>query len=92
MEQPRTINLDGISYDVAQFTPGVQQAVMIYNKFAVQLQDQQLEVMKTQAAMQQVGNQITEAVKTELASKQAANDEKEPEANGQAGEPEMADD
>lgn len=66
MEQPRTINLDGVSYDVEQFSPGVQNAVSIYNKFSLQLQDQQLEVMKTQAALQQVGGQITEAVKTEL--------------------------
>jgi hypothetical protein len=72
MEQPRTINLDGISYDVSQFSQGVQQAVAIYNKFNGQLQDQQLEVMKTQAAIQQVGAQITEAVKKELAEKQAA--------------------
>lgn len=66
MEQPKTINLDGVSYDVDQFSQGIQQAVMIYNKFSGQLQDQQLEVMKTQAALQQVGNQITEAVKKEL--------------------------
>ena len=91
MEQPRTINLDGISYDVTQFTPGVQQAVMIYNKFASQLQDQQLEVMKTQAAMQQVGQQITEAVKSELEAKKSANDEAAEKPNGSAGEPEMAD-
>jgi len=84
MDQPRTINLDGISYDVDQFSQGVQQAVMIYNKFAGQLQDQQLEVMKTQAALQQVGNQITEAVKKELDEKkkkaEAANGEDKEEA------------
>ena len=96
MEQPRTINLDGISYDIDQFTPGVQQAVMIYNKFAGQLQDQQLEVMKTQAALQQVGNQITEAVQKELATKKAkpedGAEENEPESNGKAGEPAMVND
>lgn len=66
MEQPRTINLDGVSYEVERFSQGVQHAVLIYNKFTAQLQDQQLEVMKTQAALQQVGSQITEAVKKEL--------------------------
>ena len=71
-EQARTINLDGESYDLDQFSPGVQQAVAIYNKFTVQLQDQQLEVMKTQAALQQVGQQITEAVKKELEDKAAS--------------------
>jgi hypothetical protein len=71
MDQPKTINLDGVSHEVDQFSPGVQQAVAIYNKFSLELQDQQLEVMKTQAALQQVGNQITEAVKAELAAKDA---------------------
>lgn len=74
MEQARTLTLDNISYDVAQFSPGVQQAVAIYNKFAAQLQDHQLEVMKTQAAMQQVSAQISEAVQKELADKKAAAD------------------
>lgn len=102
MEQPRTINLDGISYDVAQFSPGVQQAVLIYNKFSAQLQDQQLEVMKTQAALQQVGMQISEAVQKELEAKKngrAANEEgggrgdgEEHIKNGKDGEPVMTDD
>lgn len=98
MEQPKTINLDGTQYDIDQFSPGVQQAVFIYNKFAAQLQDQQLEVMKTQAAIQQVGQQITEAVQKELAEKEAEKAETEgvqdvestPVTNGAAGEPHMA--
>ena len=73
--EPKTINIDGVSYEVAQFSQGVQQAVAIYNKFNGQLQEQQLEVMKTQAALQQIGGQITEAVKKELDEKPAANDE-----------------
>lgn len=97
MEQPRTINLDGISYDIAQFSQGVQQAVEIYNIFAGQLKTQQLEVMKTQAALQQVGAQITEAVNKELDAKRNPDkgDTKEPEpvpTNGKGGEPHMADD
>lgn len=100
MEQARTINLDGISYDVEQFSQGVQQAVMIYNKFAGQLQDQQLEVMKTQAALQQVGNQITEAVQKELEAKKEADapvedgavvDAPFTEVNGAGGDAVMAD-
>jgi len=94
MEQPRTINLDGTSYDIDQFSPGVQQAVFIYNKFSAQLQDQQLEVMKTQAALQQVGQQITEAVQKELAEKEAEAAEtgtsEAKVSNGAAGEPHMA--
>lgn len=88
MEAPRTINLDGQTYNVDQFSQGVQQAVAIYNKFSVQLQDQQLEVMKTQAALQQVGTQITEAVKAELAEKGDKGDESPAtEANSAAQPP-----
>ena len=64
-----SITLDGISYDVTQFSQGVQQAVAIYNQFQVDLQKAQLEVIKSQSAMQTVGAQIGEAVKRELAEK-----------------------
>lgn len=67
-----SITLDGISYDVNQFSQGVQQAVGIYNQFQADLQKAQLEVIKSQAALQSVGGQIAEAVKKELAEKAAA--------------------
>lgn len=72
MDQARSINVDGISYDVSQFSQGVQQAVGIYNVFQSDLQKAQLEVIKAQAAMQSVSSQIVEAVKRELAEKAAA--------------------
>lgn len=71
-EAAKTITLDGISYDVAQFSQGVQQAIGIYNVFNADLQKAQLDVMKNQAALQTIGAQITEAVKKELADKKAA--------------------
>lgn len=70
-DQARTITLDGISYDVGQFSQGVQNAIGIYNGFNADLQKEQMNVMKTQAAMQTIGAQIGEAVKAELAAKQA---------------------
>jgi len=72
MEQARSITVDGISYDVAQFSQAVQQAVGIYNSFQADLQKSQLEVIKTQEALKSVGAQIGEAVKKELADKAAA--------------------
>ena len=69
--QPNSINVDGENHEIKQFSPGIQQAVFLYNKFSAQLQEQQIEVMKTQAALQQIGMQITEAVKIELAQKAA---------------------
>lgn len=69
MEQAqRTITVEGQVHNVDQFSAGIQQAVLIYNKFQQQLQDEQLAVMKTQAALSQVGGQITEGVKQELAA------------------------
>jgi len=70
-DQARTITLDGISYDVAQFSQGVQNAIGIYNTFNADLQREQMAAMKSQAAMQTIGAQIGEAVKAELAAKQA---------------------
>lgn len=71
-EQARTITLDGISYDVAQFSEQVQSAVGIYNTFSTQLQAEQIAVLKTQSAMQGLGAQIAQAVRKELDEKKAA--------------------
>jgi hypothetical protein len=71
-EQARTITLDGIAYDIAQFSEGVQQAVSIYNAIQADLGKHQLEVIKCQAALQNVGAQISGAVKKELEEKKAA--------------------
>jgi hypothetical protein len=82
----KTITLDGISYDVSQFSEGVQQAITIYNSFSADLQKAQLEVVKTQAAMQSVGAQIAAAVKKELEEKKAAAEkaaEKSAETSGE---------
>ena len=73
-----TIRLGGKPYGlppnliVAQFSPEVQQAVGIYNTFSADLQKAQLDVIKCQAALQNVGSQISAAVKAELEKKAAA--------------------
>lgn len=72
IDQSRTITLDGVSHEVAQFSEGVQQAIHIYNTFVADLEKSQLETVKCQAAMQTVGNQISAAVKRELEEKAAA--------------------
>ncbi len=70
--ETKTITIDGISYAVDQFSQGVQSAIGIYNTFQAELQKEQLAVVKTQSAMQTVGNQIADAVKKELAEKAEA--------------------
>lgn len=79
-DQAQTITLDGVSYALDQFSPQVQQAVDIYNAFQADLTKEQLAVIKTQAAVQNLGAQISEAVKKELADKAAKVAEGEAEA------------
>lgn len=71
----QSITLDGISYALDQFTPAVQQAVGIYNAIAADLSKAQIEVVKSQAAMQHISAQISDTVKKELAEKAATEGE-----------------
>lgn len=67
MEQAaQTLTIDGVNHEVTNFSPAIQQAVGIYNTFQADLQKAQMEVVKVQAALQSIGNQISEAVKAEL--------------------------
>ena len=67
MEQAaQTLTIDGVNHEVTNFSPAIQQAVGIYNTFQADLQKAQMEVVKVQAAVQSIGNQISEAVKAEL--------------------------
>lgn len=71
-EQARTITIDGVSHNVADFSVGVQNAVGIYNAITADLQKEQIAVLKSQSALQSIGAQIGEAVKKELAEKEAS--------------------
>lgn len=64
--EPNKIVIDDVSHDLDQFSPQVKQAVATYNVLLSDLSREQLAVMKTQAAIQMLGGQITEAVKKEL--------------------------
>lgn len=72
MDQEKTVSIGDVQYKVAQFSPGIQQAVEIYNGIQIDLQKSQIEVVKNQAALQSIGNQITEGIKHELAQLEAA--------------------
>jgi hypothetical protein len=74
-----TITIDGVQHELSKFSQGIQSAVAVYNKFQADLQAAQLEVIKSNAAVQSVANQITEAVKREL-EEQAAEKPAEAEA------------
>lgn len=70
--EKQTMTIDGVQYEIEQFSQAVQQAVGIYNAFQADLQKQQLEVLKTQSALQNIGAQIVAAVKKELEENKAA--------------------
>jgi hypothetical protein len=73
--EPRTLTLDGVTYDVTEFSQQIQAAVSVYNTFQADLQREQLAVVKTQSALQSIGAQLTTAVKAELEAKKAAGDD-----------------
>ena len=81
--QPKKNIIDETSYDLDQFSAQIQQAVGTYNRLLADLQTEQLAVMKTNAAMQVLGAQITEAVKKELEEKASAEAVPAPAAEGE---------
>lgn len=71
------LTLDGVQYNIDEFSHSVAQLVTIYNRFMADLQDNQLELMKTQAAISQITAQLTEQMKLELEQRNA-NDNQNP--------------
>lgn len=70
--QTQTVTVDGVEYDLASLSEGVQTAVGLYNRFNGELQTAQAaaqtanaEVLKLQFAMQSLAGQISQAVKAE---------------------------
>jgi hypothetical protein len=82
MEPIKTITLDGVVHDVDKFSDGIKQAVGIYHKFNLQLQDERLAVMKTEAALATIGRQIADAASNELKAKEAAGAAVEEDGSG----------
>jgi cytolysin (calcineurin-like family phosphatase) len=71
MEAPSTFTLDGIAYDVSQFSPGVQQAISIYHRINMDLVNERMAVLKSESALQLIGKQIADAANRELEEKKA---------------------
>jgi hypothetical protein len=70
MTTPQSITVDGIGYDVAQFSDEVKGAIGLYNTINLDLQKANIEVVKHQAALQTIGAQVSNAVRKELAAMQ----------------------
>lgn len=67
--EAKTITIDGTTYDVESFSAGVQQSVSIYNAIQGDLAKAQLEAVKSQSALNFIGEKIAEAIRAELAQK-----------------------
>ena len=62
----RTVTLDGTTYDADRFSQEVQSALAALSAWEAQHAHQQLEAMKTHAAIEQLSRQVAEAMKAEL--------------------------
>lgn len=64
-----TLNLDGVSYSLEDFSDAVKNTLAVFNAFAVDLQKEEVAVLKTRAAMDHVRMQLVTQVKAEVTEK-----------------------
>lgn len=74
-DQLKTIIIDGQEYDLSMFSPRVQRLTQIIIMWEKQLQEQRLEIAKTEAALREANREITGFIKEELAAPAAAVEE-----------------
>ena len=67
-EQLKTIIVDGQEFDLSMFSPRVQRLTQIIIMWEKQLQEQRLEIAKTEAALREANREITGFIKEELAA------------------------
>jgi hypothetical protein len=67
-DQLKTIIIDGQEYDLSMFSPRVQRLTQIIIMWEKQLQEQRLEIAKTEAALREANREITGFIKEELAA------------------------
>ena len=65
-DQLKTIFIDGQEYYLSMFSQQVQRLTQIILIWEKELQEQRLEVAKTEAALREANREITELVKKEM--------------------------
>lgn len=70
MDELKTIIIDGQEYDLSMFTPRITRLTQIILSWERELQEQRLEVAKTEAALREANREITAFIKEELAGQQ----------------------
>ena len=67
-DQLKTIIIDRQEYDLSMISPRVQRLNQIIIMWEKQLQEQRLEIAKTEAALREANREITGFIKEELAA------------------------
>ena len=62
-----TVTVDGTVYELDSLSPQVRNLIALYQKWSMQLSDQQSELTKTDLAVKSLGNEITKLVNSETA-------------------------
>lgn len=77
------IILDGISYNVSNFSPTIQAIVNMRNRWEGDLVEERAAVLKTESAIRTLDDQLTKTVTEELQAraKVASNEDSHPEAS-----------
>ena len=71
IESPQTLTVDGREYPVAQFSETVQRLVAIHTKWRNDLQEERLNVAKTEAALRALDAELAQTVAAELQAQTA---------------------
>lgn len=72
MSQINTLTIDGKEYPITDFSQQVQTLVGIHSKWSSDLQEQRLDVAKTEAALRNLDAELAKVVAEELAAKAPA--------------------
>ena len=67
---PKTLTIDNVEHELANFSPTVQRLVEINTQWRDELAAARLEVAKVEAALRQLEAELTQAVLKELKEKE----------------------
>lgn len=66
------IILDGVSYNLSNFSQTIQAMVNMRNRWEIELSQERAAVLKTESAIRSLDDQLSKIVTEELAAKAAA--------------------
>lgn len=72
LEAPKSLTIDGVDYQVADFSESVQRLVQVHTFWRNDLNTERLAVAKTEAAIRNLDAELTQLVAAELKAKAEA--------------------